>query len=382
MKVLLDCTFLRNRSTGVDIVFLGLVKYILKLDTENKYIILVDHRYDREILKNLLKPAINYKIVKIPCIYPFHIFVSAFVIPFYLKINKIDIYHNPYFFGPLFRLSKTQIIITVHDLYYKTIPEKVGYISRTFLNLFADRAIRKADEIIVISNQTKLDFKTYYPKVKANAHLVHQALDDSFEKKIEIKTDALAKYKLDDCKYILTVGSVLESKGIDTLITAFHQFLKENVNYHLKLVIAGNNQTPYYKKIENLIKELNLPQENILFLGYVNQNDLIALYNKAIIYILPSYYEGFGLTALEAMKFGRPVIARKASSLIEVVGNAGLLFTSSDELCKMITLVINNEELRERLISKGHSQLKLFTNEERAKQTLSIYLTKNSNTKP
>src|SRR5207237_9513292 len=139
------------------------------------------------------------------------------------------------------------------------------------------KAVRVADDIIVISKQTETDFTKFYPNVSfSKLHLIHHALDDSFINTYPVTElqDELLKYNLKDKTYILTVSTILPSKGIDALITAFKTFLEANKHLNATLVIAGNKMTPYFKDIDQLTKDLKIPEENILFTEYVTQKEL------------------------------------------------------------------------------------------------------------
>jgi len=374
MKILFDCTFLRNRQTGVDVTFLSLIKNILKIDAINQYIILTDHRFDTTVLRNQLKEYTNYKIVRIYCYYPIHIFISAFIIPFYLLFNKIDVYHNPYFFGPLFRISKTRVIITVHDVYHKTIPEKMNGLIKFLLNNFAVPAVQRADKVIVISEQTKSDVLKYYNILESKISLIHNCIEPKLATNSSQAKSILENNNITANKYILNIGTMIRSKGIDDLIKAYHLLLNETSSYNdIKLVFAGINDNEYLNEIKELIKSLALPQSNIMFLGYVSNQDLIDLYKNAALYISPSYYEGFGLTVLEAMQYNCPVIARNASSLPETIGNAGMLFNTVKELTEEVVEMLTNEVIRLEYIKRGHDQLARFSCENRANRTLALY---------
>jgi glycosyltransferase involved in cell wall biosynthesis len=374
MKILFDCTFLRNQHTGVDIIFIGLLNALLKIDTSNSYLLITDHRYNISQLKEELKDHKNIEVKSIWCYYPLHILISAFAMPFYIWYKKIDVYHNPYFFGPFFKIVKSKNIITVPDLYHKTIPDKMDALHKRLLNFFSVIAVKKADKIIVISGQTKNDVFKYYKFKASKVVLVLEAIDIEFDEPfIEGFSSKVQQAGIEKNKYILNVGSILANKGVDDLVRAYHNLLQENKTFEFKIVFAGNNNTPYYEKVKNLIQSLDLPDEKVIFLGYTSENDLHNLYKYAKMYVAPSYFEGFGLTVLEAMKFDCPVIARNASSFPEVVEDAGLLFNNVDELSAQIKTLLYDKDLCMQLVEKGKKQINKFSNENKAIQTLSTY---------
>jgi glycosyltransferase involved in cell wall biosynthesis len=374
MKIFLDCTFLKNTRTGVDFAFLNLIENVFYQDSLNEYTILVNTKYNIQPLLKALGESKNYKIKKIYSRLPLQILYSCFLIPFYLRYNKFDVYHNPFFFGPLLRFicPDTKVVITVYDMYYRTVPKMMGKYLSTLFKIFAEPAIKKADKIIVISKQTADDVIRFTNILPSKVILIYLALVNNFEKKELIPTD-LTKFDLENSKYILTVGTLLPSKGVDDLIRSFAILIKK-YNYHdIKLVSVGMHVGNYVDEIKQLIESLNLDDGSVKLLGYIDDTDISSLYANAMVYVSPSHYEGFGLTILEAMKHGIPVIARNASSLIEVVSDAGLLFNNNNELVEQIHMIQSDNALRNKFINKGYSRLTDFSWNVTAEKTLAVY---------
>lgn len=371
MRIFFDCTYLRNTHTGVDVYFLNLIPEILKNDTQSQYTILVDTRYNTAYLRSQLSAYSNYKIIAIYSPLPLQVLYAAFVLPFYLLIKRIAVYHNPYFFGPLLKFvcPKTKIVITVHDLYHKTVPKMMDKKLNIIFNLFANNAIRMADEIIVISNQTKADVVKHLHVAESKLNLIYQALNQKFNDNGQDKGDNAVSTKT----YILTVGKVLPSKGLADLVQAFHILVSKYENLNIKLVSAGVFAGDYVDEIRKLISSLSLTKSQAELLGYVNDDDLNALYRNSAMVVVPSHYEGFGLPILEAMQFGKPVIARNASSLTEIVADAGLLFNTCEELAEQMYKVLTDNAFTMQLVNKGYDRLKDFSWEETARKTIAVY---------
>lgn len=373
MKILLDCTYLRNIHTGVDEYFFGLISSILEIDSANNYIIFIDSRYDDKKLIELIAKYKNYSIKRLYSPFPLQVLYSSFMFPFYLWLKNIDVYHNPYMFGPLFKIGKTKIIITVHDLFHRTVPQKMNkYISKVFRYL-SEPAIKKSDCIIVISTQTKTDVIKYLEIDKSRIHLVHQALR---HKNKSYNVNNIKNLPSLNNKYILTVGAVLPSKGLDDLLRAFKLFISNNPTTKYTLISVGRCPDNYIDELKELAVNLQISPDYVHFLGYVNDDELNFLYSKADFVVIPSYYEGFGVPVLEAMQYNKPVICRNAASLIEVAGDAGLLFNNVQELVQLMNELSKNEDIKKELIEKGISQLLNFSSEKRAHNTLSIYTKK------
>ena len=177
------------------------------------------------------------------------------------------------------------------------------------------------------------------------------------------------KYQLPR-SYLFYVGNISKHKNVDKIIEAFKK-IKSKTNY--KLVIAGKLSFGS-KDIKKKIKDLDL-QDDVIFTGYVPEEDLPALYNGASLFVYPSFYEGFGLPPLEAMQCGCPVITSNTSSLPEVVGNAGIMVDPNDvdELAKQMERVLTNKKLQQKMRKAGLKQAKKFSWEKCARETLKVY---------
>jgi glycosyltransferase involved in cell wall biosynthesis len=140
-----------------------------------------------------------------------------------------------------------------------------------------------------------------------------------------------------------------------------------------KLVLVGKFGW-MYQEVLDLVTELNL-QDLVSFTGYVPQEDLPLVYNLASLFVYPTVYEGFGLPALEAMACGVPVITSQIASLPEIVGDAGLLIPVDDvaALHSAMSLVLEDNQLREKLIRDGLKRSKKFSWERTAQLTQQVY---------
>ena len=374
MKIFIDCTYLRNKHTGVDEYFFGLIVDLLKLDQINEYTIFVDSRYDTKNLVSLISEYSNYKINRIYSPLPLQILYASFLFPIYTALMGYSVYHNPYFFGPLirFRRKTLKIVITVHDLYYQTRPNLIDSRMRKLLKVFAERAIKKADSLIVISKQTQSDIVQHLGIDISSTVLIYQALriKNISENIGEISSDVK---RLLNKRYIYTVGLVSPHKGLDDLLTAFHKF-KNNTKDggEIHLVSAGKCDTKFADKVRLQIDEYNL-NNSVHMLGYVTNAEMDLLYKNSELVVVASHYEGFGFPVLEGMSYSRPVIVRKASSLIEVMGDDGWFFHDISDLASKLDQILNSKEERGRMIEYGNLQLRKFSSEERARKTLLTY---------
>jgi glycosyltransferase involved in cell wall biosynthesis len=158
---------------------------------------------------------------------------------------------------------------------------------------------------------------------------VYLAVHESFKpiKIDDTHQEILRKYGI-RTKYILSVNTIEPRKNIFNLIVAFSEYLQNSKRNDLSLVIVGKKAWDYQRCYEK-VKELYLEQ-NVIFCGYVAQEDLPIIYNGAEAFIYPSFYEGFGFPVLEAMSCGTPVLCSQTSSLPEVCGDAALFIDPYD----------------------------------------------------
>jgi glycosyltransferase involved in cell wall biosynthesis len=184
------------------------------------------------------------------------------------------------------------------------------------------------------------------------------------------------KYQL-PFPYIIHTGRFDPRKNIVGLLKAFKQFKAESKN-DLKLVLPGDFQNlrnfKFFYNPEKIVADLDLTAD-VIFPGYIHEDDFPLLYNEAVFSIYPSLYEGFGLPIVESMACGTPVITSNCSSMPEVAGEAGILVDpkSIGHMAAAMTELYENSQLREDLSKKGLVQCQKFSWEKAAKDILSVY---------
>lgn len=171
--------------------------------------------------------------------------------------------------------------------------------------------------------------------------------------------------------YLLYVGNAYPHKNLERLISAFKIVLQKQSELHLVLV---GKIDYFYERLQGLVKELNL-EKNVIFTGYVSDSELSWLYTHGFAYVFPSLSEGFGLPGLEAMAYSLPVISSNKEPLPEIYGNAALYFNPEDifEMAYAILQVVQSKEVREKLKKAGRIQVKKYSWDHCAQQTLKVY---------
>jgi glycosyltransferase involved in cell wall biosynthesis len=219
----------------------------------------------------------------------------------------------------------------------------------------------------VPSRYTRARLLDNFPNAAGKVFVVPEGVDRKrFTRRGPVETERVRQLYCLPQRYLLAVGTLQTRKNLHRLLAAWRL-----VGPRLPgsgLVIAGGHG-PQYRKLA----WETLPPATY-FLGYVPECDLPALYSAALAYILPSLEEGFGLTLLEAMACGTPVLASRAGAIPEVLGEAGQLFDPAQpvEIAAQIEELFGDEHLRAGLVARGQSRARQFTWAETARQTLSL----------
>lgn len=268
--------------------------------------------------------------------------------------------------------SSMKQIITIHDLMPLLYPR--GRTHQYLYHKFILPFIIKSSEIVITDSQnTKNDLIKYYNINESKIKVIHCGcnLPKTYDRAVSI--DYIEnKYKIKN--YILMVGIHYEYKNLHSVINAL-KIIEKDINK--KLVIVGNNQNLYGKKLIKLAEKLKL-SDKVIFLGYVEEEELDRLYQAAKAFIYPSLYEGFGLPPLEAMANGTPVICSNQSSLPEVIGDAAITFNPNSiiDICEKIKKLCNMNEMEiENLIEKGHKNLERFSWNKASNEVSELILT-------
>jgi len=287
--------------------------------------------------------------------------------------RQTDVFFSPAHYVP--RYYSKPLIVTIHDLSYFYYPDEFLKKDLYKLQNWTKHALLKAKKIIAVSKATKKDIVKFYKIPDDRIEVIYNGYqktqisnaESQMSKKngsTEIKNFNLIK------KYILFVGTLQPRKNIITLIKAFKKFYASHQEF--KLIIAGRKGW-LYDEIYDQVNQIGLKNE-VIFTDYISDKELIELYKKAFCFIMPSFYEGFGIPILEAMSFNCPVIASFASSLPEIGGDACLYFNPNDEndLLDKINNLLENESLRNELINKGKERIKLFSWKSCVEKTLAV----------
>lgn len=286
--------------------------------------------------------------------------------------SDADIYHFFNFIVPP-RING-KIITTIHDMTYILYPETMDKRNLKRITDDIDYSVNRSDKIITVSESSKRDIIRYLNVPEEKIEVVYNGVEyDRFAKSNnnQDKLKVMQKYNLPQ-NYILYMGTLEPRKNIESIVRSY-SVLKKNYNNEIKLVIAGKKGW-LFENIFNLVESLKL-QDDVIFTDYVDEVDKAAIYQMANLFVFPSIYEGFGIPVLEAMASSVPVITSNVSSLPEVAGDAAILVEPKDvnSIAKNMHKILSNNDLRDKLICKGHIQAKKFTWEASAEKLYKIY---------
>jgi glycosyltransferase involved in cell wall biosynthesis len=288
-----------------------------------------------------------------------------------LRRRPVDLLHVQYTAPPL---APCAVVATIHDLSFEHLPDTFKRRSRMQLRLTVRRTARRASHLITSSEYSRRDIIETYRVSPERVTVTPIAAPRHFAPVDALEIERVrARYKIEG-DYILAVGSIQPRKNLERLLAAYADLLRARPHAKLpRLVLVGKRAWLY----EETVRSVNLLGlgNNVIFTGYVDERDLPPLYSGALCFVYPSYFEGFGLPPLEAMKCGAPVITGNRTSLPEVVGDAGLMVDPFDKeaIAGAIARLIDDAALRESLRERGLERARLFDWRETARLTLKAY---------
>lgn len=279
------------------------------------------------------------------------------------KYSHKAIFHSPSYVSSPF--IKIRSIMTIHDLNHLRFPQFYTPFHKYYYNYIVKPSANKASKILTVSNFSRMELLEWLKCNNDKIICTYNGIDEAFRviKDKNVLKSVKEKYKLPD-KFILYVGNQKPHKNLQTIIKSM-KYIDD-----VKLVINGKGN----EFINNCIKE-SMVEDKVLKIGFIEEKDLPKVYNLATVFVFPSLYEGFGLPPLEAMACGCPAIVSNASSLPEVVGEAGLKVDPLDDkgFADAINKVIKDDVLREQLICEGLERVSKYSWNSLVEDTIKIY---------
>ncbi len=292
------------------------------------------------------------------------------LMPRLLTTEKLDVFFSPSHYLPIF--SRAPMICTIHDLGYLKFSGQFRKYDFWQLKYWSAISISVSKYIISPSKSTANDIVRHYPFASKKVKIIYHGFDkDNFNTKISknFVRRILKKYRIYK-KYILFLSTLKPSKNVEGLLEAYKNIVKE---FDCLLVIAGKKGWLYHP-IFKKIKDLKL-EKNVLFTGYVSEKEKAALLTAAELYVLPSFWEGFGMDVLSSMACGTPVVVSKVASLPEIVKDAGIYvnpYNIESIAGGLKTILSMSQKEKNKLIERGLKRVKNFSWQKSARETLDL----------
>jgi glycosyltransferase involved in cell wall biosynthesis len=341
---------------------LNLIKNILSIDRANDYFIFSDTLRPLEDIEGAEKIQIGLASAYTRFLW------DHLKVPINLKRYGIELYHNTKNVLPQWCSGK--LIVTIHDLSPFIFPHTFTRLQGLYLRFHLSRSVKRADRVITDSANSKKDIFEILRADRGKVVDIPLGVSPQFRKSGDEGRLARLreKYGLKP-RQILFVGTIQPRKNLGDLLEAFGR-LKRLKEVPHQLVIVGRKGW-----LSRDLRKSQAKERDLRFVGEVPDEELPLFYQGAELFVSPSSYEGFGLTCLESMVSGTPVVAYRSSSLPEVVGDAGIMVEPGDKeaLAQAILNIISKEGLRNELIEKGLKRARQFSWEATARATLRVY---------
>ena len=282
---------------------------------------------------------------------------------------SVDLFHSPHYTLPFF--LHTPSVTTIHDIIHLRMRDYFTPFQRRYARTIIGHACRASDAVIVVSEFTKKDILSLIPMNGKKIYPIYEGVHPSLYETVDNERIRQFKEKHNITRpFILYTGSLKPHKNVQLLMKSFHTL---RLSFDVELVIAGErlDDYPQLKKLSSML----WIEEDCKNVGFLPMDELATAYRAAAVVVLPSLYEGFGLSMLEGMASGVPVVGSNRTSIPEIVGDAGIVFDPHNyaELGRIIGKILTDTTYREGLIAKGLKRAHEFTWEQCARKTIEVY---------
>jgi len=350
--IAIDGNHMLSARVGMGQYARGLLEAMATADAGSEYLVFALGRSTRLGAPPVLAPNVSYRVRPIPRRIHERLLLAGLAPPMELLVGRrpdICIWPNFISWPTLPRVGN---VVVIHDLGYLLHGQFMTSHDRDYYLTLVPRALRRADRVVAVSSNCRQELEEHLGVPAERIAVVPPAIEpERFHPRSEEEIERVTRAHGVRGPYILYTGTIEPRKNLVSLLDAYAALPRE-LHETYTLVLAGG-QGWLDGDIRRRLDELStLP---IVTTGYVSDADLPALYSGARLFVYPSLYEGFGMPPLEAMACGAPVITSNASSLPEVVGDAGLMVTATDTrgLSSAIERVLTDAELAAGMRERG-----------------------------
>lgn len=371
MRIAIDLTAFIPQMTGVDTYLKQLVASLAKVDRTNQYRIYHNHEDRRLFADNLPGNFSHRSLSARPRL--LRLMSQQVILPVAASGWKADVVHSPSFIMPYLRGSARHVL-TVHDMtsfshpYCHIALRRSGLYRRVVL-----ASLRRADVVVVPSQATRQAILEFLPDLQPDRiRMTVLGIGEEFRLCDPVSVrEVVARLKLPQ-PYILYVGTLEPRKNLPALVESYRRLVEAGAIKE-RLVLAGKLGWGY----EALLEQIRVPslRGKVHLAGYVDQQDLPAVYAGARLFVYPSLHEGFGFPPLEAMACGVPVISTRSSSLAENLEGAAELVEPDDlaALADAMQRLLTDDRLRGKRQGQGLEQARQYRWEQTARETVKSY---------
>lgn len=363
MRILIS-GYIGKRITGIGRVLVETVNELAEFSPLSHFTVYINH--DNKDFGEKFSSCSNISIKYYPITKNSslkNLLFTSFIFPFLAVRHKADLIYLPNFTFILFKIKPTVCII--HDMIEFKLKDKFSKARTLYRHFIVPRMAKLSDHVITVSQNSKRDIVEICGINPSKISVVYNGIPRFMSNE--------KPRRIVEGDYMLYVGTVdYPGKNVFNALKAFEK-LKRETRSKLKFVICGMPGKGY----EVVEREIRMSpwKEDILCTGYLSDDGLFSAYTFAKIFIFLSYYEGFGLPILEAMRFGVPVITSNQSSLPEIAGDAAIICDPDniEEVERAILRILSDPTVSNELVQKGYENLKRFSWRRTAEETHRVF---------
>lgn len=356
MKVAVNARFLiPGKMEGLGWYTYDLVSRLVRLRPDWDFVLLYDRPHSNYLITG---PNVTHRVVFPPARHPLLWYLwFEWSLPRVLIKTGADVFFSPD--GYLSLRSKVRSIMVVHDIAFVHYPRHIPLLVRVYYRYFSPKFFRRADHIIAISDFVRSDLLRHFPVDPATVSRLYNGCRLGFVPLREKEKQLVRDRYTEGQSYFLYWGALQPRKNVDRLIRAFGQF-KESCPSPVKLLIGGRKAWKT-EAVEQAWQESQV-REDILFTGYLSEEELFGVVAAAHAVVYVSLFEGFGLPLVEAMHAEVPILTSNTTSLPEVAGDAALLVNPNkvEEIAAGLKQLYEDPELCRVLVERGRIQRQKF----------------------